>query len=1240
MSKFYETLINQYPVSKTLCLELKPVGETRNTIQNNNILEKDSKLVENFARVKELINEVHKQVISDVLEAAVLPVNLIDEIYAMLYESSGQEERMEDIQELLRNEIAEMFYANPVYGKLFGEELFKSILPKYVETEEDLAAVNDFNKRVSMFHGFNEIKKSMYSAEKKYSTIPYRIVHENLPRFLNNIHLYRTLKERNIDFSENMTELEQVIGISDMEYLFSTEGFSKVLSQKGIDLYNQFIGGISTETEKVKGLNECINLWNQQNPREKKLPLFTVLYKQILSDGDTCSFVIDAFKSDDEVITALTESYAEFMTNIVNRTDGMSYQGLFQNIDTFDLSGIHIKATDLANLSYRFCGRFRELDNVFSKRYDKEYKGKKQPGTEKYEDEKKKALAKIKERSLVEIRDAFLENPENSPHFIDWIKNQAATLEAALRYRASVMIAQVDGHRKETPIRQHKTLVGVIKDYLDAIKEMQWFLKLFYGAKLNTEKDMVFYGEYNILNDRFVPFTTLYNKVRNYVTKKPFSQEKIKLNFESPTLLSGWSVTKESTNLGIILRKDDKIYLGIAEKNSTAIFKELEEDEGDGACYEKMEYRLLPGPNKMLPKVCFSTKGMTKFQPSKEIYSIYKNGTFKKGTSFSLADCHKLINFYKEAISKYEAWAPFDFKFSSTESYQDISDFFREITEQGYRISFRNISAATVDAMVNEGRLYLFQIWRKDFGEHSKGNLDLHSIYFKMLFDERNLANVIYKMNGEAEIFYRKASIDVKNTPTHRANEPVANKNPQNPKRHSIFTYDIIKNRRYTEEKFLLHIPITMNYKATNQYGLNAKVNNCIRNAEELHFIGINRGERNLLYVIVINSRGEIKEQICLNTIEKNYTGKNGSNGTISTDYYSLLDKMEKARDTAQANWQDMDSIKNLKHGYLGQAVQVIAQLAVKYNALIVMEDLSSVFVNKRKRIEKSVYQEFESNLLKKLNYLIVDKSRELLNIYESGRALRAYQLTEPYESFTKIGYQSGIVFYVSPWNTSSLDPTTGFSKLFSTKYENMVQAKKFISGFDAIRYNMNKNYFELTFDYRNFGVKQTAGKTEWTICTYGRRLERFKNPDKNDQKDTRDYYPTEELKKLFDKHNINYTSRESVLEQVLSITEASFYRELLYIFTMTMQMYNYSEGIGAGSEEFFQGCVMNRTGEFYNSLTANNALPQCGDAITAYHIAKKGLLLAERIKSTPEGEKVSLVVRNEEWLEYVQKTV
>ena len=48
--------------------------------------------------------------------------------------------------------------------------------------------------------------------------------------------------------------------------------------------------------------------------------------------------------------------------------------------------------------------------------------------------------------------------------------------------------------------------------------------------------------------------------------------------------------------------------------------------------------------------------------------------------------------------------------------------------------------------MVDEGRLYLFQIYNKDFSmkKKEKGTDNLHTLYWKALFDEKNLKDVVY----------------------------------------------------------------------------------------------------------------------------------------------------------------------------------------------------------------------------------------------------------------------------------------------------------------------------------------------------------------------------------------------------------------------------------------------------------------------------------------------------------------
>src|SRR5574344_2592989 len=116
-----------------------------------------------------------------------------------------------------------------------------------------------------------------------------------------------------------------------------------------------------------------------------------------------------------------------------------------------------------------------------------------------------------------------------------------------------------------------------------------------------------------------------------------------------------------------------------------------------------------------------------------------------------------------------------------------------------------------------------------------------------MLFDENNLANTVYRLNGEAEVFYRKKSLDY-SKPTHPANVPIANKNTLNEKRQSVFSYGITKDRRYTIDKFQFHVPITINFNSVGRDDINNLVIDNIRKNDEINIIGIDRGERNLLY--------------------------------------------------------------------------------------------------------------------------------------------------------------------------------------------------------------------------------------------------------------------------------------------------------------------------------------------------------------------------------------------------------
>ena len=600
----------------------------------------------------------------------------------------------------------------------------------------------------------------------------------------------------------------------------------------------------------------------------------------------------------------------------------------------------------------------------------------------------------------------------------------------------------------------------------------------------------------------------------------------------------------------------------------------------------------------------------------------YKNETHKKGDNFNIKDCHDLIDFFKKSIAKHKDWKKFDFVFSDTNTYQDLSGFYREVEHQGYKLSFRNVSVAYVDQLVEEGKIYLFQIYNKDFSPHSKGTPNMHTLYWKMLFDEQNLKDVVYKLNGQAEVFFRKSSITY-TRPTHPANVPIDNKNKLNKKKQSVFEYDLIKDKRYTVDKFMFHVPITLNFKSSGTENINRLTNLFIQESNDMHIIGIDRGERHLLYLTVIDLQGRIKEQYSLNEIINNYNGNE-----YRTNYHTLLSERNDQRLKERQSWKTIENIKDLKEGYLSQVIHKICQLIIKYNAIVVLEDLNMGFKQSRQKVESSVYQQFEKMLIDKLNFL-ADKK---VSAKELGGVLKAYQLTNKFESFKKMGKQNGFLFYIPAWNTSKMDPVTGFVNLFDTRYETREKAKDFFKKFDSITYNPEKEWFEFTFNYEKFTHKAEGTRTIWTLCTHGKRIDTFRDPNQNSQWTSVEVNLTEQFKSLFAMYGIDINAKlqDAIIEQ----DSAEFFKKLLKLLKLTLQLRNSKTGTEI---DYMLSPVADKDGIFFNSETCGDNLPKNADANGAYNIARKGLYFVKQIKKQIDLDKLKLSITNKEWLKFVQ---
>lgn len=1218
-----------YPLSKTLRFELKPIGKTLDHIEQKGLIVQDEQRAEEYKQVKNFIDSYHKEFITMCLKGLKLNMIYLERYESLARDVHRDEAEFDKVKAALRKQIVEAFKQGGSYNDLFKKELIQKHLLEFVESEEEKKMVANFSKFTTYFTGFYENRKNMYSDEEKSTAIAYRLIHENLPLFLDNMRSFRKIaeSEEGEHFANIEGHFEEYLNVEHLAEMFELDYFSDTLTQEQIAVYNSVIGGRTLDDgTKIQGINEYVNLYNQQH-KEARLPLLKPLYKMILSDRVALSWLPEnPFESDEEMVEAIKEM-CQSLKEVLMGNDGL--RNLLLNIDLYDIEHIYI-ANDLGltDISQQMFGQYDVYASAIKQklRQDVKQSPKERREPELFEERINRLYKSTKSFSI-----ADLNSHTDANHTIESYFKQLGAYDREGEQRINLFTqiekAQIEATDifagKHGNISQSDKEIAILKGLLDAYKSLQHFVKPLLGHGDEADKDNEFDAKLREAWNALDIVTPLYNKVRNWLTRKPYSVEKIKLNFENAQLLGGWDVNKEPDCTSVLLRKDGFYYLAIMDKKSNHAF-DSDELPCDGKCYEKIDYKLLPGANKMLPKVFFSKSRIDEFAPSKEIVEAYKNGTHKKGKDFNLAHCRRLIDFFKRSITKHEDWKNFPFVFSPTESYEDISGFYREVEQQGYMLSFRKVSESFINQLVDEGKLYLFKIWNKDFSEYSKGMPNMHTLYWKMLFNEQNLADTVYKLNGQAEVFYRKCSLDMADTTVHRANQPLVNKNALNKKRHSTFDYDIVKDRRYTVDKFQFHVPMTMNFKAVGRDNINSEVLNIIRNGGIKHIIGIDRGERHLLYLSLIDLKGNIVKQMTLNDIVNEYNGN-----TYATNYRDLLAEREGNRTEARRNWKKIENIKEIKQGYLSQVVHIISKMMVEYDAIVVLEDLNMGFMRGRQKIERSVYEQFEKMLIDKLNYY-VDKQKR---IDEAGGLLHALQLTSKFESFKKLGKQSGCLFYIPAWNTSKIDPVTGFVNLFDTRYVNADKAREFFSKFDSIRYNDAKNWFEFAFDYNKFTEKAKDTRTRWTLCTWGTRIRTFRNPAKLNQWDNEEVVLTDVFKKAFDEAGIDIHS--NLKEAICTLAEKKHLESLMHLMKLLLQMRN---SITNSEIDYLLSPVADENGHFYDSRTCDDTLPKDADANGAYNIARKGLWAIRTIQESSETERPNLALKNQDWLRFAQQ--
>lgn len=122
-----------------------------------------------------------------------------------LYFSSAERKKEESykaelkkVQENLRKEIANGFKsgeAKDIFSKIDKKELITQLLEDWIKSQDEKFYFDEsFKNFTTYFGGFHENRKNMYSDKEQSTAIAYRLIHENLTKFLDNIKVFEKIK--------------------------------------------------------------------------------------------------------------------------------------------------------------------------------------------------------------------------------------------------------------------------------------------------------------------------------------------------------------------------------------------------------------------------------------------------------------------------------------------------------------------------------------------------------------------------------------------------------------------------------------------------------------------------------------------------------------------------------------------------------------------------------------------------------------------------------------------------------------------------------------------------------------------------------------------------------------------------------------------------------------------------------------------------------------------------------------
>lgn len=1223
--------------TKSLTFKLNPVGKTRENLEKDKVLNYDTYLREHALVVEKVMDVFYRELLTVIAKNIDIDWNNVN--------IDSLSDNRENILNYITAKVKSVITSN--YSKLFDANFKDKQLPEWLVKNSNL--IDNMDEVVESLDAL----KGNTAVLRKYFTSREHIFLGNghgsfAMRVLTNYEIFL----KNISFSTRLLneQKEEIISLDDAnditcELLFDPSNYNDYISQNGIDIYNNVVGILNSEINKIN---------NNNKEDYKKYPYLKPLYKQILTEREPL-FEVEKLLSDEDchtVISIIKEKAEKDLNKVVELITGIAS----------DNNGVGINEKSVNSYSKYITGSPSVFKNMLLDRFIREAIDEKSMSKKKAEEYANKEYKK----SILSIAviNKYIEELKKDGVLVNYNSiNECMEEKLIASYMEFKRL-----HENFLVPSDMKENSSNVKEYFDSIKDVYSYL---YTFKINgTLKDDVDADFYNLLaevEEEKNEFNTAYNLVRNYITRKPINLAKrLSTCFGSSGLYeNGWTQDNDSIfkrgNQAIFTR-DNKFYYAVfsSDKNVKTQKLVLSDTRNDGD-YEKLVVNALAQPSKNLPRFMISNNEIkNQFLDPKSLVAIRSNNMaepieitrdffdkynagmhtkeyLKNNTSEKAVSEHKefLAEYISKAIdflTKYNPTKIFDYNFMNPEDYEDIGVFHAYVETCWYKLSKKYVSEEDINKAIEDGSLFFFEITNRYIEDGSFR--DSFSQYIKYIFSEENLKNTSIKLNSRPSFFYRSAVIDENKTSKHEIGTVLVNRNTSDGKRipediyRNIYkvkngrleerflsdeekiwfnkavckesTKRIVKDSRYTKEQFSITFSISIN---NNIWKRNAKTLNEIildEYKQDRKILSIVRGQRNLLYCVLMDKDEKILMQKSFNIVH-------------GTDYHDKLTSYTRDKKESQRNWEVQKTIKGLKEGYLSAAISEIIKIALENNALIAIESLSDSFKGERAEVDNQVFKTFETALKNRLACYYTSSTE----VGQPGSSINPLSLTN--DEFD--GIFNGILLSIEPSYISNMCPVTGFVPLFDyEKLTTVALIRDFFESFKSISYNKNTLSFEFEFDYRNFKTKKDVkNNTKWTLTSLSSKT-RWNAQNKQYEV----INVTDEIKGILKKNKISFENGENIVNDIENIN-AQGIDKLLRLFKMICSMVVYgNEGM-----EYYVSPVKTENGIAYDSRDVlDNSLPNCKDSVKAYLL---GLKAFRNMDKAEKGEKLG--IKAEEWV-------